>query len=244
MIKEQGNFIRESGENYGTEYYRSDTTRGKANAGLALGIVGTALGAAALWRRNGGGLTSLIDGGTSSGVPANVNINGCGGGNAPTTFEVYSKSCGDALDLTKAFYNQRIASMNEATKAREADIAEKFSLYKGQFEADFGLYVNNRDNIDKVNNRINDELFSLYKYTRDKDDATNKELAELKSQVAVNSAIRPYQDKLIQSEIEKAYTAAINYIDRRMCRVPQGVVVLPNNEVTGFGCGCNGSSAA
>ena len=40
---------------------------------------------------------------------------------------------------------------------QEIDVAEKF-----------GLYVNNRDNIDRVNNRINDELFSLYKYTRDK----------------------------------------------------------------------------
>lgn len=41
-----------------------------------------------------------------------------------------------------------------------------------------------------------------------------KELSDLKAQVAINSAIRPYQDKLIQCEIDRAFTAGINYTDR------------------------------
>ena len=55
----------------------------------------------------------------------------------------------------KGMYDLAIAGQATAAKAREIDVAEKF-----------GLYVNNRDNIDRVNGRINDELFSLYKYTR------------------------------------------------------------------------------
>lgn len=250
MIKEQGNFVREysEGHGYGRDYSRRDSTRGIAIGGLVTGIVGTVAGVSALWNRNrGGGFASILGGSSGGGsLPANVNINALGGSGggcaAPTPFEVYSKTCGDVLALTKAFYDERIHSMNEATQSREVDVAEKFQLWKSQIEADFGLYKDNRDNIDRVSNRINDELFSLYKYTRDKDDATNKELSDLKAEVAKNAAIRPYQDRLLQCEMEKLYTAAINYIDRQMCRVPKGVVVLPNTEVTGFGCGCNNGS--
>lgn len=253
MIKEQGSFVRECPDYGGrSEYGRRDSTRGVAVGGLVTGIVGTVLGAAALWNRNGGGLTSLLGGGSGGNVPANVNINGVGGGSchvSPSPFEVYSKTCGDVLALTKGFYDQRITSLNEATAAREVDVAEKFQLYKSQVDADFGLYVNNRDNIDKVSNRINDELFSLYKYTRDKDDETRKELCDLKAQIAVNAAVRPYQDKLLQNEIATAFANAINYTDRKTCRMISGQVVIPNTPVvTGFGgyccCGSNTEAAA
>lgn len=257
MIKEQGSFVRECGENYGSYgngYGRRDSTRGVAVGGLVTGIVGTVLGAAALWNRNGGGLNSLLGGGNTfnagGGVPANVNINGVGGGSgcsAPSPFEVYSKTCGDVLALTKGFYDQRITSLNEATAAREVDIAEKFQLYKSQVDADFGLYVNNRDNIDRVSNRINDELFSLYKYTRDKDDETRKELCDLKAQIAVNAAVRPYQDKLLQNEIATAFANAINYVDRLDCRNVKGTNCLPlTPTITGVTsyCCCNNQTPA
>lgn len=253
MIKEQGSFVRECGENYGGynergNYNRTDRT---------LGVLGTVFGSAALlslWNRNGGGLNSLLGGGNTfnagGGVPANVNINGVGGGSgcsAPSPFEVYSKTCGDVLALTKGFYDQRITSLNEATAAREVDIAEKFQLYKSQVDADFGLYVNNRDNIDRVSNRINDELFSLYKYTRDKDDETRKELCDLKAQIAVNAAVRPYQDKLLQNEIATAFANAINYVDRLDCRNVKGTNCLPlTPTITGVTsyCCCNNQTPA
>lgn len=208
-------------------------------------IIGTVLGAAALWGRGGNGIGNLLGGGgSSSGVPTNVNINGGIGGGcvAPTTFEVYQHECDDVLKLTNTLWGQKVNTLELLAAQRNTDIAEKFGLYQSQITADFNLYKDNRDNIDRVNNRINDELFSQYKYTRDKDDEIKKELSDLKAQVAINSAVRPYQDKILQSEVEKAYTAAINYVDRRLCRVPQGVVVLPNTEVTGFGCGCNNGS--
>lgn len=223
-------------------------------------IIGTVLGAAALWGRSGGGIGSILGGGGASGggtSPTNININGgdtsyssgsCGHV-APTAFEAYSKSCDDALALTSAFYNQRINSLQEATAARNVDVNEKFQLWKSQIDADFGLYVNNRDNIDRVSNRINNELFSLYKYTRDKDDETNERLCKLEKEVAVNTAIRPYQDKIITSEIERAYNAATNYTDRKTCKMITGQVVIPNTPVvTGFGgyccCGSNTAAAA
>lgn len=248
MIKEQGSFVRECGENYGSygNGYGHDSTRGKANAGLTLGIIGTVLGAAALWGRGNNGIGNLLGGGSvSGGVPTNVNINGgIGGGHiAPSPFEVYQHECDDVLALTNTLWGQKVNTLELLAAQRNTDVAEKFGLYQSQITADFGLYKDNRDNIDRVNNRLNDELFSQYKYTRDKDDEIKAELSALKAEVAINSAVRPYQDKILQSEVEKAYTAAINYVDRRLCRVPQGVVVLPNTEVTGFGCGCNNGSS-
>lgn len=246
MIKEQGSFVRECGENYGGysdrgNYNRTDRT---------LGVLGTVFGSAALlalWNRNGnGGIGNLLGGGSvGGGVPTNVNINGgIGSGHiAPSPFEVYQHECDDVLALTNTLWGQKVNTLELLAAQRNTDVAEKFGLYQSQITADFGLYKDNRDNIDRVNNRLNDELFSQYKYTRDKDDEIKAELSALKAEVAINSAVRPYQDKILQSEVEKAYTAAINYVDRRLCRVPQGVVVLPNTEVTGFGCGCNNGSS-
>lgn len=187
--------------------------RGRANAGLTLGIIGTVLGGAALARQ--GGIGSILNGGASAPAPNgavtyNVSSPAC------CTPSLYAKECEDILNVTKGMYDLAIAGMTNAAKAREVDVNEKF-----------GLYVNNRDNIDSVNNRINSELFSLYKYTRDKDDETNAKLSEIASAVAINSAVRPYQDKLIQCEIEKNVAWLKNYFDSKMCNVIRGVNCLP-----------------
>lgn len=220
---------------------RNRSTRERANAGLTLGIIGTVLGAASLWGRNGGGIGTILSGGGSgSSTPGNVNINTYGGGigagcYAPSAFGAWEKECDDVLALTNTIWSLKVGTMKDAVAAREVDVAEKFQLWKSQIDADFALYKDNRDNIDRVNNRITDEMFSQYKYTRDKDDELRKELSDLKAQVAVANAIRPYQDKLIQCEIDKAFTAGINYTDRKTCRMIQGQVVLPNTpEVTGY----------
>lgn len=250
--------VYESEGHYGGGNNRD--TRGRANAGLTLGIIGTVLGAAALWGRNGGGIGNILGGGGSScgggngTSPTNININGgdtsySGGGHvAPTAFETYEKGCEEALALTSAIYQGQIAGLKDASAARNVDIAEKFGLYKSQVDADFGLYVNNRDNIDKVNNRINAELFSLYKYTRDKDDETNERLCKLEKEVAVNTAIRPYQDKIITTQIESAFSKAINYVDRLDCRNVKGTNCLPLTPtitgVTSYCCCSNQPAAA
>ena len=198
---------------------RDSNTRGKANAGLTLGIIGTVLGGAALARQ--GGIGGILSGGASS-APSGVTYNVSSP--ATCTPTLFAKECDDILNVTKGMYDLYIAGMSNAAKAREIDVAEKF-----------GLYVNNRDNIDAVSNRINTELFSLYKYTRDKDDETNAKINEIASAVAVNSAVRPYQDKLIQCKIDEVYTALVNYVDKKTCRLIPGRLVLPSTPtLTGY----------
>ena len=199
--------------------------RGKANAGLTLGIIGTAGAALALARQ--GGIGGLL-GGVASAPASNGAVTYNVSSPACCTQSLYVKECEDVLNVTKGMYDLAIAGMSNAAKAREVDVAEKF-----------GLYVNNRDNIDAVSNRINNELFSLYKYTRDKDDETNAKINEIASAVAVNSAVRPYQDKLIQCKIDEVYATLVNYVDRKTCRLIPGRLVLPSTPtVTGYSADC------
>lgn len=186
--------------------------RSRANAGLTLGIIGTAGAALALARQ--GGIGGLFGGAAApaSGGAVTYNVTSP----ATCTSSLYTKECEDILNVTKGMYDLAIAGMSNAAKARETDVAEKF-----------GLYVNNRDNIDRVNGRINDELFSLYKYTRDKDDETNAKIYDLAQQVAINTAVRPYQDALLQTQIDKSVAWLKNYVDRNLCGVIRGVNCLP-----------------
>lgn len=120
-----------------------------------------------------------------------------------------------------------ITELNEARDARNLDVNEKFQLYKSQIDADFLLYKGQRDNFDALKAQID----------------------ELKTQVAINSAIRPYQDALIQCDINNARKDAEFDLYRRTCRMIQGELVLPNTPtVTGYPsytpCQCPASSAS
>jgi hypothetical protein len=216
-------------EGYGG--WGGNNLRGRANAGLTLGIIGTAGAALALARQGGifgGG--GLLGGGAAPSGSVTYNVSSP----ATCTASLYTKECEDILNVTKGMYDLAIAGMSNAAKAREVDVAEKF-----------GLYVNNRDNIDRVNGRINDELFSLYKYTRDKDDETNAKIYDLAQQVAINTAVRPYQDKLIQCKIDEVYNSLVNYVDRKTCRLIPGRLVLPSTPtVTGYSADCVCPTAA
>lgn len=138
---------------------------GKANAGLTLGIIGTALGAWALFGNRRSSVLGGAGGGMLGDGSTNINVLGAtagSGSGAPTAFQAWEKSC-------------------------------------------------------------------------DADDDIRKELSDLKAELAVTKAIRPYQDKLIQCEMEKMFTAGINYTDRKTCNVIYGVVTLPNEPtVTGL----------
>ena len=209
-------------------------SRGVATGGLVTGIIGTVLGAAAL-AKNGNGLNLF---GNSS-TPDNVNINTVGGTSNgwgyPTAFDVWAKESSDIFNAQKALYDYAILDQNQRFTDRQTLNAELFGVYKSQIDSDFSLYKAQRDATDLTNNRITNEIFSLYKSTRDEDDSIRKELCDLKAQVAINAAIRPYQDKLIQCEIDKAFTAGINYTDRKTCNVLYGEVVLPSTPVvTGY----------
>lgn len=62
----------------------------------------------------------------------------------------------------------------------------------------FGVYIDGRNRTDALVEKNNTDHFNLYKYTRGADDDIRKELSDLKAELAVTKAIRPYQDKLIQ----------------------------------------------
>lgn len=201
-------------------------TSSRSKWALGLGIFGAAAGGLALARQ--GGIGSIV----GTGAPSNTVVY-TGPANCPAA--AFEKECNDILNVTKGMYDLYIVGQQNAAKAREIDVAEKF-----------GLYVNNRDNLDRVNGRLNDELFSLYKYTRDKDDETNAKIYDLAQQVAINTAVRPYQDKLIQCKIDEVYTSLINYVDRKTCRLIPGRLVLPSTPtVTGYSadCPCPGTTA-
>lgn len=145
-------------------------------------------------------------------LPANINIVGAGiGGNAsPTAFQAWSKSCEDTLALQGGLYDWALRQQAQRFADRQTIDSEMFSLYKSQIDADFSLYKGYRDGFDVLNAKIEN----------------------LSTQVAVNAAVRPYQDKLIQCEIEKAFTAGINYVDKKTCNVIYGVTCLPNEPTT------------
>lgn len=220
-------------------------SKGVAGTGLGLGIAGTALGLLAL-SRNG---FSLFGGGTKGlSVPENININALNGTtsngvNTPSAFQAWEKGCEDTLALQKGLYDWALVQQSQRFNDRQTLNSELFSLWKGQIDADFGLYKSTRDSFDVMAAKQNQDAFNLYKSQRDADDGIRKELSDLKAQVAINAAVRPYQDKLIQCEIDKAFTAGINYTDRKTCKAIYGEVCLPNTPVvTGYvganQCGC------
>lgn len=117
---------------------------------------------------------------------------------------------GTALALQGGLYQWALNQQNQRFQDRQVIDGEMFGLYKSQIDADFSLYKGQRDNYDALKTQIE----------------------ELKTQVAVGAAIRPYQDKLIQCEIERAFTAGINYVDKKTCNVIYGVTCLPNEPTT------------
>ena len=228
------------GYGYGHGYGYGRNINGKANAGLTLGIVGTVLGGAALLSRKGGFNLFGNSGDSRGSMDANIAIATCGGAgngyNAPTAFQAWEKGCEDTLALQKGLYDWALVQQSQRFADRQTLNSELFGLYKSQIDADFGLYKSTRDGFDAIVAKHNQDTFDLYKGQRDNFDVLSARLSNLETQVAVNSAIRPYQDRLLQCEIDKAYNAGINYTDRKTCKMITGQVVLPNTPtVTGFG---------
>lgn len=203
-----------------TKHYASKAT---GNAALTTGIIGTALGALNLFGTHG----NLLGNSTVS--------TSC----APTAFQAWEKACEDRLEMQKGLYDWALVMANNRFNDRQTINQEMFGIYKSQIDSDFGLYKSTRDGFDVLSAKHNQDTFDLYKNQRDNFDALNAKINALETQVAVNSAIRPYQDKLIQCEIDKAYTAGINYTDRKTCKMIVGQVVLPSTPtVTGYGSYC------
>jgi hypothetical protein len=190
------------GRNWGTGIATSQlpASRGVAGAGLGLGIAGTALGLLALSRNGGFNLF-----GNSSNVPENVNINTIGGGShgfgTPTTFQVWEKTCEDALASQKALYDYALLDQNQRFADRQTLNQELFGVYKSQIDADFGLYKSTRDTFDSVTAKQASDAFALYKSQRDADDALAARISALETKQAVNDAVDPWRAKVLDMKI-------------------------------------------
>lgn len=206
-------------------------SKATGNAGLTLGIIGTALGAGA-WLL-GGNNRSVFGSLGGSNMPENVNINAYGANsssNQPTALEVMEKECADEVKLLTDMFGLKLDTANKFYAMRETDIAEKFSMYKGAtdainaenrraMEAEFGLYKSQID-----------ADFGLYKNQRDQYDALQAKYCDLDKKVAVMEALTPYKEKLMMA-----------YVNEKCCRKIDGQLVLPSTPVvTGYGSyGCN-----
>lgn len=98
---------------------------GKANAGLTLGIIGTALGAWALFGNRRSASASIL-GGAGGGMlgdgSTNINVLGAtagSGSGAPTAFQAWEKSCEDTLALQGGLYQWALTQQNQRFEDRE-----------------------------------------------------------------------------------------------------------------------------
>lgn len=210
-------------------------SKGVAGTALGLGIAGTAL-----WLLNGG------LGGCGNGLfGLNGNNNCCGNigagmaitaGNADNRY-LERKECEDYVNLINGLWQRSYNQQQERFSDRQTINQEMF-----------GIYSSMRNGFDAINAKHNADLFGLYKSTRDDKDAVLAELGALRTEVAVMKAVRPYQDRLIQCDINNVAQNADFNLFRRTCRMISGEVVLPNTPVvTGYGsynaCCCNTSAA-
>jgi hypothetical protein len=112
-------------------------TKGKANAALTTGIIGTALGGLLAFKN--GLFNGILGGGSTDNddcVPHGERYN-------------ERKEQEDYVALTKQYY--------EGVIANQANISQKFfDLYKMNVDNSFGLYKGQRDNKDELINRINE----------------------------------------------------------------------------------------
>ena len=209
-------------------------SKATGNAGLTLGIIGTALGAGA-WLL-GGNNRSVFGSLGGSNMPENVNINAYGANassNQPTALQVMEKECDDEVKLLTDMFGLKLDTANKFYAMRETDIAEKFSMYKGATEA---INAENRRAMQSEFNIYKSQIdadFGLYKNQRDQYDALQAKYSDLDKKVAIMEALTPYKEKLMMA-----------YVNEKTCNKVSGQLVLPSTPVvSGYGsyC-CNGTA--
>lgn len=186
------------------------SSNAKGNAALTTGIIGTSLGGLNLL----GGLGNVLGGIMNNGRPV-----GMSNSNDMTSEDLYleRKQSEDKYNLMKDICHWRYNDLKNLT------------------EAFFTAYQRDRDTYDNLNQKITDSTFSLYKNQRDEKDAIMDKICCLQRQVDVMSAVRPYQDALINAKIEKNAIISDFNLSKRTCRMLEGQLVLPSTpEITGF----------
>lgn len=176
-----------------------------------------------------GALAWNLLGGNCNGNGLLGNVLGCNNNVAATQIAenqyIERKECADYLAITEKFYQGQLAD-------QAARFADRQTLNKEFFD----LYAFTRNGFDAITTKHNEDAFKLYKEGRDNKDALSAEIGELRTELAVMKATRPYQDALIQCDIRRVAEHADFNLWRRTCRMIEGQVVLPNTPtVTGFG---------
>ena len=209
-------------------------SKATGNAGLTLGIIGTALGAGA-WLL-GGNNRSVFGSLGGGNMPENVNINAYGANassNQPTALQVMEKECYDEVKLLTDMFGLKLDTANKFYAMRETDIEEKFSMYKGATEA---INAENRRAMQAEFNLYKSQIdadFGLYKNQRDQYDALQAKYSDLDKKVAVMEALTPYKEKLMMA-----------YVNEKTCNKVTGQLVLPSTPVvSGYGSYCCNSTA-
>lgn len=209
------------------KHTREIPSNGKVNAALTTGIIGTSLS----------GLLALGAMGVGTGLLGKNNCNPCNYNNynncnpCMPTGDLYNerKEQADYVELTKQYYEGQIATQKQIDK-------NFFDLYKMNVDTSWGLYKNHVD-----------DSFALYKGQRDQKDALTAKIDDVARKVEVMSAIRPYQDALINAKIDNVALVGDFNLARRTCRMIQGELVLPSTPtVTGYPsycCGCQTQAA-
>ena len=127
------------------------------------------------------------------------------------------KECQDYIELTKQYYEGQIAT-------REDINSKFFNLYKMGTDNSFALYKQHVD-----------DSFALYKGQRDNKDELLAKISDVEKKVDVITAVRPYQDALINAKIDNVALVGDFTLARRTCRMIQGELVLPSTPtVTGY----------
>lgn len=127
------------------------------------------------------------------------------------------KECQDYIELTKQYYEGQIAT-------REDINSKFFNLYKMGTDNSFALYKQHVD-----------DSFALYKGQRDNKDELLAKISDVEKKVDVMTAVRPYQDALINAKIDNVALVGDFNLARRTCRMIQGELVLPSTPtVTGY----------
>lgn len=193
----------------GAKHMHEIPSKGKVNAALTTGIIGTSLS----------GLMALGALGIGTGVLGKGNGNNCPAPSAVPHGELYNerKEQADYVELTKQYYEGQIATQKSIDK-------NFFDLYKMNVDTSWGLYKNHVD-----------DSFALYKGQRDDKDALISKINDVEKKVDVMAAIRPYQDALINAKIDNVALVGDFNLARRTCRMIQGELVLPSTPtVTGY----------
>ena len=178
----------------------------KVNGALTTGIIGTSLS----------GLLTLGALGIGAFGNKNKSQDSCA---CVPHGELYNerKEQADYVALTKQFYEGQIATQRQIDK-------NFFDLYKMNVDTSWGLYKNHVD-----------DSFALYKGQRDQKDELMAKIDEVSRKVDVMSAIRPYQDALINAKIDNVALVGDFNLARRTCKMIQGELVLPSTPtVTGY----------